>query len=65
MKVEGFNLQLEEFCACCPDFDLYINNVQDPNDKWSVYHFISCNNIKRCTIMAENLKKRINGKGKT
>ena len=65
MNIDGFKLILKDFCSYCPDFDIYVKNVQDPSDKWSVYHFISCNNIKRCTIMAENLKKRINGKGKT
>ena len=64
MEVDGFKLLLEDFCAFCPNFDIYVQNVQDPNDMFKMHYHIYCKNIKRCTIMAENIERRINGQSK-
>lgn len=61
MKVDGFELVLEDYCSYCPNFEpkveqidvtsygeapLYINNIR-------------CVNSQKCDRIAENLKERI------
>ena len=67
MKVEGFDLELNDYCEYCGYFYPQVEQVEcrvlgDTSERY--LNIIRCKNRNRCARIAENLENRINGKGK-
>lgn len=59
--VEGFSLEIEEYCSYCGDFEPDVDKaeVTSLGERASSYMTtISCKNAYKCARMAENLRKR-------
>lgn len=63
MNIDGFNLLLQDFCSYCPDFvpeveKINCSSFDEPN---RYVNNIRCVNRKKCSRIAENLEKKIEG----
>lgn len=59
---EGFNLELEDYCSHCGDFEPDIERMEVTafGDRAESYiTTIKCENAYKCARIADNLKKRI------
>lgn len=61
MKIDGFTLLLQDFCAYCPDFEPEIKKIECTSLGESTRYItnIRCQNRKRCDRIAENLEGRL------
>lgn len=61
--VEGFSLELEDYCSHCGDFEPEAEKIEVSScfgDKACSYATtIKCINAYKCARIADNLKKRI------
>lgn len=66
MKVEGFELFLEDYCAHCPNFEPEVEQIDCTSfgEAQRYINNIRCVNRQKCARIAENLENKINGKGK-
>lgn len=58
--VEGFNLQLEEYCSSCADFEvehILIDSGRLLDRSYHCAHIIKCKNADKCARIRENLKR--------
>lgn len=66
MEIPGFKLELNEFCANCPDFDVDVEKhgtmVIGGNGGKHIT-FISCKNRRRCEQIAANIRAQVNANG--
>lgn len=62
MKIDGFTLLLQDFCAYCPDFEPEVEKINCSNidEPMKYCTNIRCQNRKKCAIIAENLENRQN-----
>ena len=66
MKVNGFNLMLQDFCDYCQHFEPEVEKI----DCSAVFGGapvcinISCANSQKCSRIAENLENKINGESR-
>ena len=63
MKIEGFELLLEYYCAYCPNFEPKVeqSDVTSHGEALRYINNIWCVNRQKCNRIAENLRER-NGK---
>lgn len=57
---EGFNLQLEEYCSHCGDFEEDVEKVEVSSfgdEAHSYITTIKCENAYKCARIRENLKR--------
>lgn len=62
--VEGFSLELEDYCSHCGDFEpvaaFGLNTGRDIRGRLIVPQWvITCKNHNKCARIADNIKKRI------
>lgn len=64
MKIEGFKLLLEDYCAYCPNFEPEVEQIDCTSygEAPRYINNIRCGNSRKCDRIAENLRKRINEK---
>lgn len=62
MKVEGFNLILQDFCDYCHHFEPEVEQIDCMSfeDAPKCINNIRCINRQKCARIAENLKNNIN-----
>lgn len=62
MKIDGFNLLLQDYCAYCPDFETEVEkfDITEFGESTKYSTDISCKNRYKCARIAENLEKRLN-----
>lgn len=67
MKIEGFNLMLQDFCDYCQYFKPEVEQIDCTSfSEASKYiNNIRCVNRQKCARVAENVEIKINGKSKT
>lgn len=63
MKVEGFELFLEDYCSYCPNFEPEIDKIDVTRlgEAPRYINNIRCVNRQKCARIAENLENKING----
>ena len=66
MKIEGFELCLNDFCSYCPSFEAEVEKIDVTRFGEADRYFnnIRCVNDNKCSRIAENLENKINGKSK-
>ena len=60
--VEGFSLELEDYCSHCGDFKPDVEKIEIPGlceNACSYITTIKCENANKCARIADNLTKRI------
>ena len=64
MKVDGFELLLQDFCSYCPNFEPEVEkmDVTSFGEATRYMNNIRCENRRKCARIAESLENRINGK---
>lgn len=68
MKVDGFNLMLQDFCGYCGCFEPEIERHRCDTEWGETPKYtntIRCKSRQKCARIAENLNDKINGKSKT
>ena len=65
-KVEGFELDLNDFCSYCPCFEAKVekNDITRLGEASRYFTNIKCVNESKCARIAENLENNINGERK-
>ena len=60
MKIDGFNLLLQDYCAYCPDFEPEIEkiDVSDFDGPTEYCTNIRCENSGKCERIVENLRNK-------
>ncbi len=59
--VEGFKLELQDFCSYCGDFEPHVDKaeISTMSDGISKYvTTIGCKNAYKCARICENMRKR-------
>lgn len=66
MKVDGFELFLEDYCSYCPNFEPEIDKIDVTRlgEAARYINNIKCVHEEMCERIAENLENKINGKSK-
>lgn len=66
MKIDGFELLLEDYCAYCPNFEPTVEKIDVTRlgEATRYINNIKCVREEMCERIAENMENRINGKSK-
>lgn len=66
MKVEGFNLMLQDFCDFCQYFKPEVEQINCTSfgEATKYINNIRCVNRQKCARIAENLENKINGESR-
>lgn len=61
MNIDGFTLELKDFCAYCGDFEPKVEKIDCTSFGEATRYItnIRCQNRQRCDRIAENLEKRL------
>ena len=61
MSIDGFDLLLQDFCSYCPDFVPEVEKIDCTSFGEAVRYVnnIRCVNMKKCSIIVENLERKI------
>ena len=66
MKIEGFELFIENHCTYCPNFEPEVEQIEITSygEAPRYINNIRCVNSRKCDRIVENLENRISGKSK-
>lgn len=64
MKIDGFNLLLQDYCAYCPDFEPEIEKIDCSSicEPYKYFTNIRCENRRKCARIVVNFEERLNDK---
>lgn len=58
---EGFNLELQDFCSYCGDFEAYVDKIEISAVSDGVSRYVTtigCQNAYKCARIFENMRRR-------